>query len=190
MVNGGRFTLYGDDSAAPSTIIDNNGSLVVFGASFSATEAYTAFLTTGSGSSTMWFGNEIRLDDETNSFSNSCDIRADNFIRNSNTSAARERFRIESASDARLVLRETGVGTVDVGLTVSAEVFRLQRITQSTSAVAGTGISFNLTNGQLGFFGTSTAAQQDITGSTGGNAALQNLLTGMANLGLITDSTT
>ncbi len=32
--------------------------------------------------------------------------------------------------------------------------------------------------------------KQDITGSTGANAALQNLLTALAALGLITDSTT
>lgn len=45
-----------------------------------------------------------------------------------------------------------------------------------------------LGSGSLGFFGTAPAAQQDITGSRGGNAALASLLTGLANLGLITDS--
>lgn len=41
----------------------------------------------------------------------------------------------------------------------------------------------------LGFFGTSTAAKQTVTGSRGGNAALANLLTALANYGFITDST-
>lgn len=42
----------------------------------------------------------------------------------------------------------------------------------------------------LGFFAATPVAQPDVTGSTGGNAALQNLLTALANLGLITDSST
>lgn len=44
--------------------------------------------------------------------------------------------------------------------------------------------------GQLGFFGTSSAAKQQVLGSTGGNVALQNLLTALENYGLITDGTT
>lgn len=46
------------------------------------------------------------------------------------------------------------------------------------------------TQALVGFFGTAAAAQQTITGSRGGNAALASLLTGLANLGLIIDSTT
>lgn len=42
----------------------------------------------------------------------------------------------------------------------------------------------------LGFFATAPVAKPTITGSRGGNAALASLLTGLANLGLITDSTT
>ena len=40
----------------------------------------------------------------------------------------------------------------------------------------------------VGFFGAAPAGKQTVTGSRGGNAALQSLLTGLANLGLITDS--
>ena len=40
----------------------------------------------------------------------------------------------------------------------------------------------------VGFFGATPAAKQTVTGSRGGNAALASLLTGLANLGLITDS--
>jgi hypothetical protein len=37
---------------------------------------------------------------------------------------------------------------------------------------------------------TALGSAQDITGSAGGNAALENLLTALAAIGLITDSTT
>lgn len=60
---------------------------------------------------------------------------------------------------------------------------------------AGTGI-FNLRSGgaffagNIGFFNSAPAAKPTITGSRGGNAALASLLTGLASLGLITNSTT
>lgn len=41
---------------------------------------------------------------------------------------------------------------------------------------------------QLGFFGTTPAAKQTVSGSRGGNAGLASLLTALATLGLITDS--
>lgn len=44
------------------------------------------------------------------------------------------------------------------------------------------------TANKLGFFGTAAAAKPAITGSRGGNAALADLLTKLAALGLITDS--
>ena len=40
----------------------------------------------------------------------------------------------------------------------------------------------------IGFYGTAPAAKPTVTGSRGGNAALASLLTGLAGLGLITDS--
>jgi len=45
-------------------------------------------------------------------------------------------------------------------------------------------------NGNEGFFGSGGAAKPTVTGSRGGNAALASFLTGIASLGLITDSTT
>lgn len=42
----------------------------------------------------------------------------------------------------------------------------------------------------MGFFNASPQAKPTVTGSRGGNAALASLLTGLATLGLITDSTT
>lgn len=45
-------------------------------------------------------------------------------------------------------------------------------------------------SGNVGFYGTAPAAKPTVTGSRGGNAALASLLTALASLGLITDSTT
>ncbi len=44
--------------------------------------------------------------------------------------------------------------------------------------------------GNVGFHGATPVAQQTVTGSTGSNAALQDLLTKLANIGIIVDSTT
>jgi hypothetical protein len=44
--------------------------------------------------------------------------------------------------------------------------------------------------GRLGFYSTAPIAKPTVTGSRGGNAALASLLTALANLGLVTDSTT
>lgn len=43
-------------------------------------------------------------------------------------------------------------------------------------------------NGSVGFYNTTPAAKPTVTGSRGGNAALASLLTALAGLGLITDS--
>jgi hypothetical protein len=45
-------------------------------------------------------------------------------------------------------------------------------------------------HGNVGFYGVGSTAKQTVTGSRGGNAALQSLLTARATIGLITDSTT
>ena len=42
----------------------------------------------------------------------------------------------------------------------------------------------------LGFYGATPAAKPTITGSKGANAALTSLLSALATLGLVTDSTT
>lgn len=44
--------------------------------------------------------------------------------------------------------------------------------------------------GGIGFYGATPVAKQTITGSRGSNAALADLLTKLANMGVITDSTT
>jgi hypothetical protein len=44
--------------------------------------------------------------------------------------------------------------------------------------------------GNVGFFGNTPVSKPEVTGSKGGNAALASLLTALANLGLVTNSTT
>lgn len=46
------------------------------------------------------------------------------------------------------------------------------------------------TNAKIGFLGAAAITKPTVSGSTGGNAALQSLLTALDSLGLITDSTT
>lgn len=59
------------------------------------------------------------------------------------------------------------------------------------SGFAGAFIEVETTSSSMGFFGhTPVAGPVVVTGSRGGNAALASLLTGLASLGLITDSTT
>ncbi len=46
------------------------------------------------------------------------------------------------------------------------------------------------TGSTLGFYNTSPIAKPTVTGAKGGNAALTSLVTQLANLGIITNSTT
>jgi hypothetical protein len=61
---------------------------------------------------------------------------------------------------------------------------------QSTSIQHANTTRISVNSTGLGFFGATAVAQQNITGAKGGNAALADLLTKLALLGLITDSTT
>lgn len=58
------------------------------------------------------------------------------------------------------------------------------------SFIVGTNGSLRHVSSTLGFFSAAAAAKPNVTGSRGGNAALASLLTALATLGLITDSTT
>ena len=52
-------------------------------------------------------------------------------------------------------------------------------------------VAFAIQNGpKLGFYGVTPVTKPTVTGSRGGNAALASALTALANLGLITDSST
>ena len=76
-------------------------------------------------------------------------------------------------------LRVMNTGTLGIGTT-----------TDGLTAAGSLAIAKDLAHrGTLaGFFNTAPAAKPTVTGSRGGNAALASLLTGLAGLGLITDS--
>lgn len=76
----------------------------------------------------------------------------------------------------------------------SNDATRKGRIVLDAADYAGTRegvrVEADGTQARVGFFGGSAATKPTITGSRGGNAALAALLTALASLGLITDSTT
>lgn len=83
-----------------------------------------------------------------------------------------------------------GNATVDstavVNLGISANTINIG----TGSNVSVNGGLIQTTNDSLAFFGATPIARTSVTGSRGGNAALASLLTNLALLGLITDSTT
>jgi hypothetical protein len=92
------------------------------------------------------------------------------------------------------------------GSALAATAYRIYADATYGAAIVGFGTSSDVTligrtgnlliqgsdNGgaKLGFFGTAPQAKPTVTGSRGSNAALTNLLTVLANFGLLTDSTT
>lgn len=86
----------------------------------------------------------------------------------------------ESGSDAGSNLQIARYDDAGVFLGTPIRIDRASGETQIGEALKVTG--------NLGFYGTTPAGKPTITGSRAGNAALADLLTELANLGLITDS--
>lgn len=72
-------------------------------------------------------------------------------------------------------------GNLEIGSETAAFLFELK---------SGANKPVRMQGNNLGFYGTFPTGRPDITGSKGGNAALASLLTALAGMGLITDSTT
>jgi len=147
-VSGSRFLQFGDNATPPANVIDNGGTLTIQNSAFQGGEAATLFLETDSGSETNWYGNTLDLESETNSFNNSSVIRADHWIHTSNTSAAVERLRIESASTPRVHLREIGQAK-DGQIVVESGVLKIQRIDGTTLSVDASNFTLDLTTGDI-----------------------------------------
>lgn len=101
------------------------------------------------------------------------------------------KFRVEGAGDANLLETDAVNATVQVGAAVaadSAKFFVDGKISCATECEINGDLNHDGTN--IGFYGVAPVARPDVTGSRGGNVALQNLLTALASQGLITDSTT
>lgn len=77
---------------------------------------------------------------------------------------------------------------VGAGITCSTLQVNTGATITNGLTVGGT-ISFTSSGGAFGIFGSTPNTRQNITGSRGGNAALASLLSGLANYGLVTDST-
>lgn len=105
----------------------------------------------------------------------------------------------QAASETETFLRKDGVytepGTADDqtvtgNLTVDGTA-TLEGYTQFNAGLTVFAGNVALpASGDLGFYGTTPAAKPVVTGSKASGAALASLLTGLASLGLITDSTT
>lgn len=76
-------------------------------------------------------------------------------------------------------------------LVIRQDVNTAQIILQSGAAGAALRVSADGSdNPKLGFYGTAPATKPTVSGARGGNAALANILSRLAALGIITDSTT
>jgi hypothetical protein len=104
-----------------------------------------------------------------------------------------------TVADVRATNCRTGVnyngsatGAVDVNVD---QITNGSSITSPTKVVTVAGVKATLSGDELlhsgtkvGFYGTTPATKPTVTGSRGGNAALGSLLTQLASLGLLTDS--
>lgn len=75
------------------------------------------------------------------------------------------------------------------GQTVTLRINNTAMVTVSGTVVTLAG-ELKHTGSKVGFFNAATASKQTITGSRGGNAALADLLSKLATMGLVTDSST
>lgn len=78
---------------------------------------------------------------------------------------------------------DNGLNVNKVGITMDDATNLIFNTTTGTKIGTATGQ-------KIGFWNATPVIQQDVSGSTGGNVALQNLISALATLGLITDSTT
>lgn len=88
---------------------------------------------------------------------------------------------VDTANDSGINIHDTG--TAGIGVVVQSNNGQVH-------IAGGGGVVVNVGNNTLGFYGSAPGARPTVTGSRGGNAALASLLTGLANLGLIINSST
>jgi hypothetical protein len=92
-----------------------------------------------------------------------------------------------STGSATTVLIGSGASVTNLTLGASTPVTRLRGASTEVADVAGQDLMLGNSTGDLAFFGGAGGPQPTVTGSAGGNAALQSLLTELATLGLIVD---
>lgn len=119
-----------------------------------------------------------------------------------NTIAQFQADKVYATGYAPIGLSATTIVGSGAGLAFSdflaSSVTYLSMLNKVHTYADGSSMAFGTTNGmkigtattqRIGFYNTTPVAQQTVTGSRGGNAALANLLTTLATLGLIVDST-
>jgi len=103
-------------------------------------------------------------------------------------------YRLTGDTVARLAVdasaSSSGTLTFGDGATADTNLYRSAADTLKTDDSLHVGAAFRHLGSSLGFYNSAGGAKPTVTGSRGGNAALASLLTGLATLGLITDSTT
>ena len=80
------------------------------------------------------------------------------------------------------------IGSLTVGGRVKAYGGALATAPATVELLSGTAVKFAINATGIGFFATAPVAKPTVTGSRGSNAALASLLTALAGLGLLTDS--
>lgn len=96
---------------------------------------------------------------------------------------------IDVTSGAACTFTFTGNNDNEIQLTGTATNFYFRGSTGSSNIFMRFQKSSSAPQERIGFFGITPVGRQTVTGSRGGNAALASLLTALANLGLITNST-
>lgn len=111
-------------------------------------------------------------------------------------------FTYEDGQNTISVRGYNNAGTAIIGTPANSDVidfniagsttYSYSQVPQSFNVKQDINVAGNLTANatQVGFYGTTAVAKPTVTGSKGGNAALTSLMTALANLGLVTDSTT
>jgi hypothetical protein len=105
-------------------------------------------------------------------------------------------FTYENGQNTISVRGYNNAGTALVGSPASSDVINFNIAGSTTYSYAQVPQQFNVASSfavntnQVGFYGTSAIAKPTVSGSRGGNAALDSLLTQLSSLGLITNSTT
>lgn len=98
-------------------------------------------------------------------------------------------FTVLGDTDANLLFVDVSADAVIVGASATADSAKFYvGGKMSTSGEVEINGDLNHDGSNVGFYATAPAAKQTVSGSRGGNAALASLLTALATIGLITDS--
>jgi hypothetical protein len=104
---------------------------------------------------------------------------------------------VDIVDDFKGAYKQTQLGTISNLMGQSSQIsaggvddFEIYQPSGEIQLSIGGTTPVRVSGGTLGFFDATPVVKQTVSGSKGGNVALGNLITALANLGLITDSTT